>query len=278
VVEQGVVGSSLSADISMDSRPPEILDTVARLVRSLVSKPEAVGLAIPGQVNVHGLCWRLPNVPAFEGVAIAEELGNRLDCPIAVENRATAAALAERLYGHGRVHPSFLLVTLGTGVGGGLVIGHQLNPGTNGFGGELGHLCVDASPDAPLCGCGHRGCLEALLGARAVLRLFSELGGQALLLSQVVASARRGDFAGVKTLRQVGEALGWGLAFVQNLLDLNAIVLTGPLSVAFDLLEPAVREELRARSFSPLLAEVPVLCSNLGDTAAVIGAAYLTRL
>jgi glucokinase len=108
--------------------------------------------------------------------------------------------------------------------------------------------------------------------------MFSEFGGQALLLSQVVASARRGDFAGVKTVKAVGEALGWGLAFVQNLLDLNAIVLTGPLSLAFDLLEPAVREELRARSFSPLLAEVPILLSNLSDSAAVIGAAYLTRL
>jgi predicted NBD/HSP70 family sugar kinase len=278
VVERGVVGSSLSADISMDSRPPEILDKVASLVRQLVGTPEAVGLAIPGQVNMHGLCWRLPNVPAFEGVAIAEELGNRLDCPIAVENRATAAALAERLYGHGRVHPSFILVSLGAGVGGGLVIGHQLNPGTNGFGGEIGHLCVDAAPNAPLCGCGHRGCLEARLGARAVLRMFTEYGGQALLLSQVVASARRGDYAGVQTVKAVGEALGWGLAFVQNLLDLNAIVLTGPLSSAFDLLEPAVREELRARSFSPLLAEVPVLLSHLGDSAAVIGAAYLTRL
>lgn len=138
-----------------------ILDKVASLVRQLVSKPQAVGLAITGQVNMQGQCWRLPNVPAFEGV---------------------------------------------------------------------------------------------------------------------VASARRGDFAGVKTVKAVGEALGWGLAFLQNLLDLNAIVLTGPLSSAFDLLEPAVREELRVRSFSPLLAEVPLLLSGLGDSAAVIGAAYLTRL
>jgi predicted NBD/HSP70 family sugar kinase len=278
VVERGAVVRTRSAEVAANSRPADILDLVAREVRKLTSTPEAVGLAIPGQVNEQGRCWRLPNLPAFEGLAIAEELSVRLDCPVAVENRATAAALAERMYGHGRAHPSFILVTLGAGVGGGVVIGHQLNPGTHGFGGEIGHICVDPSLSAPLCSCGKRGCLEAFIGARAVLARFADLGGQALLLSQVVTSARRGDLAGVRTLESVGECLGWGLAFVQNLLDLNGIVLTGPLAAAFDLVEAGVRAELRKRAFSPLLAEVPILLSDLGDAAGILGAAYLTRL
>jgi predicted NBD/HSP70 family sugar kinase len=278
VVERGAVVRTRSAEVAPGLNPGQILDLVAREVRRLAETPEAVGLAIPGQVNEQGRCWRLPNVPAFEGLPIAEELSIRLDCPVAVENRATAAALAERMYGHGRAHPSFILVTLGAGVGGGVVIGHQLNPGTHGFGGEIGHICVDASQSAPICSCGKRGCLEAFIGARAVLSRFTDLGGQGLLLSQVVTSARRGELAGVRTLEAVGESLGWGLAFVQNLLDLNGIVLTGPLAAAFDLLEGGVRQELRKRAFSPLLAEVPILLSDLGEAAGILGAAYLTRL
>jgi glucokinase len=278
IVDHGRVLRSMLADTPPGAGPAQILDTIARVVNALGARPDAVGIAIPGEVNTDGRCWRLPNTRGFEGVRIAEEVSRRLHCPIAVENRATAGALAERLYGHGQQHQTFLLVSLETGIGGGLVIGHQLYPGSNGFGAEIGHICVDTSPDAPLCACGQRGCVEAFAGTRAVLRKFAELGGKAQELATVATSARRAEWIGVMAFETMGRALGRALATVQNFLDLGAVVFAGSAALHLDLLEPYVREELRLKAFAPPLAEVPLLLSDLGENAAVIGAAYLTTL
>ncbi len=278
IVENGEVVRSTATPTRAGSGAAEVLDTIASTVLALSSKPDAVGVAIPGEVNSEGRCWRLPNVPGFEGVHIAEELAKRLRCPIAVENDATTAALGERLYGHGREHPSFLMLTLGTGVGGGIVLGHQLYPGANGFAAEVGHMKVDTSPAAPLCACGQRGCVETFAGTRALLREYNRQGGQATEVLPIAVSARRGETAGLKTFEMMGSALGRLLANIQNLLDLNAVVFSGGISASFDLIEPYVRDALRANAFAPPLAEVPLLVSDLGERAGVIGAAHLTTL
>jgi glucokinase len=279
IVEGGEVVKSMSAATRLDTGPQEILDAIANTVLALTPKPEAVGVAIPGEVNAEGRCWRLANVPHFEGVPIGEELARRLGCPIAVENDATTAALGEQLYGHGRNNPSFLMVTLGTGVGGGLVLGHQLYPGSNGFAAEIGHNNIDSSPDAPLCACGQRGCIEAFSGTKALLRRFAELGGKAANeVLPISVSARRGEEAGKKTFEMMGTALGKGLAMIQNVLDLNAIVFSGGVSASFDLIEPYIRAALRQHVFGKPAGEVPLLVSELGERAGVIGAAHLTTL
>jgi glucokinase len=258
----------------------EILDLLANTVLGLAKDPEAVGIAIPGEVDAEGRCWRLTNVPGFTGIHIAEELSRRLNgCPIAVENDATSAALGERLYGHGREHPSFLMVTLGTGIGAGLVLGHMLYPGANGFAGEFGHLNIDQASDAPPCACGQRGCVEAYAGTKALIRRFQELGGPAVdEVLPIATSARRGDAAALEVFAGMGEGLGRGLAAVQNLLDLNAIVFTGGVSSSFDLIEPRLRSALKRHAFAPPLADVPLLVSELGERAGILGAAYLTTL
>lgn len=278
VVEGGEVVRSTSTATRPDTGPQEIMDAIASTVLALSAKPEAVGVAIPGEVNADGRCWRLANVPGFEGVPIGEELAKRLGCPIAVENDATTAALGEQLYGHGRQHPSFLMVTLGTGVGGGLVIGQQLYPGSNGFAAEIGHNNVDSSDSAPLCACGQRGCIEAFAGTRALLRRFAELGGTAGDVLSVSVSARRGEAAGQKAFEMMGRALGKGLATIQNVLDLNAIVFSGGISASFDLIEAHIRAGLREHVFGKPTGEVPLLVSELGERAGVIGAAHLTTL
>jgi glucokinase len=279
MVEGGEVVKSMSAATRLDTGPEEILDAIANTVLALTPKPEAVGVAIPGEVNAEGRCWRLANVPHFEGVPIGEELAKRLGCPIAVENDATTAALGEQLYGHGRDNPSFLMVTLGTGIGGGLVLGHQLYPGSNGFAAEIGHNNIDSSPDAPLCACGQRGCIEAFSGTKALLRRFTELGGKAATeVLPISVSARRGEEAGTKTFEMMGTALGKGLAVIQNVLDLNAIVFSGGVSASFDLIEPHIRAALRQHVFGKPAGEVPLLVSELGERAGVIGAAHLTTL
>lgn len=280
LVSGGNVVRSTTTETKAGLSPGEILDLLAKTVLELAPKPEAVGIAIPGEVDADGRCWRLTNVPGFAGVRIGEELSRRLHgAQIAVENDATSAALGERLYGHGREHPSFLMVTLGTGIGAGLVLGHMLYPGANGFAGELGHVNVDTSHEAPPCACGQYGCVEAYAGTKALIRKFQELGGgEAEDVATIAASARRGERAGLEVFAMLGEGLGRGVAAVQNMLDLNAIVFTGGVSNAFDLFEPHLRRGLTARAFAPPLAQVPLLVSALGERAGIIGAAYLTTL
>ncbi len=279
IVEEGRVVSSAVVSTPATEGPDKVLDAIARAVLQLDSHPKSVGVAIPGEVDPTGRCWGLPNVAGFRGVELGKGLSERLRCPVAVENDATTAALGEYLHGHGSRYPSFLMITLGTGIGGGLVIGGQLYPGSNGFAGEIGHINVDTSDGAPLCGCGKSGCLETYSGTSALRRKFVEEGGHEVEeIKEIAESARRGEAAGLATFRMMGLALGYGLANIQNVLDLNALVFTGGISASFDLIEPLVREGLRKYSFAQPPAEVPLVVSELGSTAGVVGAAYLTRI
>ena len=268
---------STSTATRLDTGPKEELDAVANTVLALTPKPEAVGVAIPGEVNAEGRCWRLANVPGFEGVAIGEELSKRLNCPIAVENDATTAALGEQLYGHGREHASFVMVTLGTGIGGGVVLERRLHRGAHGFGGEIGHVPIDRSPDAPLCGCGLRGCVEAFAGTHALLARYRAAGGTANEIREIATAAHGGEERARHVFDEMGVALAWMLTSVQNVLDLDAVVFSGGISKSFDLIAPGLRRQLRARAHAKPLGEIPLLVRALGDRAGIVGAATLVR-
>ncbi len=275
VAEDGQLVRSTLIDTNAGAPPEQMFDAIADVVRSLEDKPDSVGLAIPGEVDPDGRCWRLPNVPGFEGVRIADELSRRLGCPVVVENDASTAALGELLFGHGRQHPSFLLVTLGTGIGGGLAIAGKLRRGTHGFAGEIGHVRIDTSDGAWPCGCGKHGCMEAYAGTQGLLRRYNELGHKADSIHPIADAAHAGDAAARDVFSGMGSALGRGLSLIQNVLDLDALVFSGGISASFDLIEPSLRAELEARVFAPPLSDVPLLVSTVGEHAGVIGAAHL---
>lgn len=279
IVESGKIIRAVECATPQTGNAEDVLDAIARLVLELDSNPRSVGVAIPGEVDPQGRCWGLPNVPGFKGVALGEGLSQRLRCPVAVENDATTAALGEYLYGHGTRYPSFLMITLGTGIGGGLVIGGQLYPGANGFAGEIGHININPNPDAPPCGCGQKGCMETYTGTAALLRKFKEEGGgDATDIKTIAESARRGEGPGIAAFQMMGDALGRGLSNIQNVLDLSAVVFSGGISRSFDLIEPSLRAALRKHSFAEPPAEVPLVVSELGVSAGVVGAANLTRI
>jgi glucokinase len=267
-----------SIDTPVGRSAGEILDAIAEAVLALAPLPGRFGMAIPGEVDSRGKCFRLPNVPGFEGVEIAAELGRRTYADVTVENDGTTAAYAELLFGHGQRHGSFLMATLGTGIGGGLVIDRRLVRGKNGFAGEIGHVTVDASEDASPCVCGNRGCLEAYAGTKALLDAFRAAGGVATEVRDVAESALRGEHAGSVTFARMADRLAIALTSIQNVLDLDAIVFTGGISKSFGLIEPGLRAGLRRRRFAEPLAEVPLLVSELGDVAGVVGAAHLPGL
>jgi glucokinase len=277
-----VEGASVVQTESVATRaadgPSRILELIAETVRRIEAKPEAVGLAVPGIVAPDGVCFRLPNVPGFEGTNLAAELGKRLDCRVVVENDATTAALAEMIEGHGRNYPSFLMLTLGTGIGGGLVLDRKLRRGAHGFAGEVGHTPIERSKSAWTCGCGLPGCLESYSGTKGLLRRYAELGGVATEILPIAEAARRGESAATETFAMMGRALGVGIAGFQNTLDLDAIIFTGGISSSFDLIRQSLSTSLAEHAFAPPLAEVPLLVSELGDRTGLLGAAYLTTL
>jgi len=275
IVDNGEVVGSAAVDTPRQAPPAEVIDRIADVVHELDRHPLAVGLAIPGQVDYYGMVWRLPNVPGFEAVPIAQLLMTKLDCQVVVENDATAAALGEHLWGRGRGFASYLLVTLGTGIGGGLVINDRLVRGAHGFTAEIGHIRINSSVDAWPCICGQRGCVEAYAGTRGLLRKFAEAGGRATRIRQIAESARRGEPAGLEVFAHMGRWLGGLLVNVQNLLDLDAFVFTGGISQSFDLIEPSLHATMREQAFAPPLGQVPLLVSQLGPRAGLVGAAYL---
>lgn len=267
-----VEATSVPSDSS--GGPLPLLDSIAGGVRELDPNPVAVGFAIPGEVDEQGRCYRLPNVAGFEGVAVRAEMEARLGCPVRIDNDATVAALAELHFGHGREHPSFLLLTLGTGLGGGVAIDGKLRRGRHGFAGELGHIPLHREGAWP-CVCGQIGCFETYVGTRALKREFAARGGKADEVSEIAEAARRGDAAAIAAFDCMGEALGDGIRSLQAVLDVDAIVFSGGISHAFDLFERSCREALRERAFGPPLAEVPLLVSALGSDAGQVGAALL---
>jgi glucokinase len=275
VVTGGVIARLESVETPSAGGPEAALDAIAQLVRRLGPVPHAIGVAIPGEVDAAGRCYRLPNVPGFEGIPIGAEIERRLGCAVVVENDSTSAALGELMHGHGRTWASFLLATLGTGVGGGLVLDGKLRRGAHGFAAELGHVRVASGADAWPCACGLSGCLEAYAGTQGLLRRYAELGGRASEPVQIFEAAERGDAAAIETFRGMGEALGIGMAQAQNVVDAEALVFSGGISAAFAWFEPALRRALAANAFGAPAGQVPLLVSELGAHAGLIGAAEL---
>jgi len=268
-----------------------LLSTIAEAIAEVRRGYEVGGvcLAVPGFILAReNKVLSAANLEAIEGIPLKEELGGRTGLPVTVENDANAAAWGEFRFGAGKDVEDLVLVTLGTGVGGGVISHGVLLRGARGTGGELGHITVQ--PAGPRCGCGNRGCLEALASGTAIARRAKKVASErpdsglgrlaakrAPLGEDVLDLACRGDEASVKVLQETGTWLGIGLATFVNIFDPEVIAIGGGVSEAGDLvLEPA-RRELRLRSHSPSRDLVEVKEATLGAKSGMLGAAALAR-
>jgi glucokinase len=256
-----------------------VLDELARLVSDRACA--IVGLALPGPVTATAEGLFVPNLAGrWTRQAIAKRLGR-----VELVNDGHAFALAESRLGAGRDAHDVVCLTLGTGVGGGVVLGGRLHRGALGRAGEIGHLTVD--PDGPPCVCGNRGCLEAFASGPAIVAatvlalaedrptLLRELaGGDAAALSPALVgtAAARGDALAREVLGRAGIALGIALANVSAVLAPQVAVVGGGVAGALDAMRPAIDDVLRRRA--GLLAPVPVVAARLGASAGAIGAAH----
>jgi glucokinase len=249
----------------------------------------AVGAGVAGLVDAaEGVLRFSPNV-AWRDLPIAPRMREALGLPCQLDNDANVAAWGEWRFGAGRGYRHMLLVTLGTGIGGGIVAGRRLFRGAHGFGGEIGHIIVE--PDGPLCGCGNRGCWEQVASGHAIGRLGREAareqpeGSLALLAGgdpdavtgvTVTRASREGDPVAIGILHEVGRRLGEGIAGLINVLDPQVVVVGGGAVEAGEpLLGPARERCAEAIEGAAYRPAVPIVAAELGNDAGAVGAAAL---
>ena len=238
--------------------------------------PEAVGIGMPSLVDHQaGTIVSSVNIP-FEGVALGEELGSRLGVPVYLDNDANCAALAEAQFVEDAPAQHLVMLTLGTGVGGGVIIGGRIFRGATGLGGELGHSVVQA--DGPECpgSCPNRGCLEALCSGTALEReATARANGGRVKGKQVVEAARGGDADALGLLEELGTWLGVGISNYVNIFEPQHFVIGGGLSAAADLFLERAKEEAASRALPALFERVRISVAQAGNDAGVIGAGLL---
>ncbi len=268
--------------------PENIIDTLARLA-GVLAPFDTLGVGVPGLVTRDGVIRASPNLVDVTDFQVGALLSERLGVRVEVDNDATCAAVAEWKTGAAQGLTDFVMVTLGTGIGGGVVAGGQLVRGANGFTGEIGHIVVD--PDGPFCPCGRRGCWERYasgsgLGrlareaatARRVRRVVELAGGDADQVrgEHVQAAAREGDHDALTVIDTFGRWVALGLVNLTNVLDPQAFVLGGGLAASADLYIGPIQQWFTEYLYAPDLRPHPALTfAHLSEHAGAVGAALL---
>jgi glucokinase len=272
-----------------DGNSAVVMDAVHTTVALLraESEPVAIGVGSAGMVDfAAGAVAFAPNLP-FRDVPIRDLVADRSGLPCVMDNDANAAAWGEFRFGAGQGSRHMLLVTVGTGIGGGVVWNGALYRGAHGFAAEIGHVIVE--PGGPSCGCGNRGCWEQVAGGKALDRMGAAeagarpdgaiarlAGGGEVKGAHVTEAADRGDRAALDIVEEVGRRLGEGLAGLVNILDPDTIVVGGGVAEAGDLiLAPARRAFVGAVEGADHRPDVPIVLATLGNEAGAIGAAAL---
>lgn len=254
-----------------------ILDNIAGLVGHMADvtglRPESVGLGTPGISDPASGRMKNSNTTVLKGRPLRDDLQYLLGVPVAMANDANCFALAEARFGAARGAESVFGVIMGTGVGGGVVLGGHVHAGAQGIAGEWGHNLLE--PGGAACYCGRIGCVETVLSGPALERYYESKGGNATRLPEIVRRAREGtDMAATLTVERLIDFFGRALGVVVNILDPEVIVLGGGVGNVDELYSAGV-ESLARYVFNDSLT-TRVVRPQLGDSAGVFGAALLT--
>jgi glucokinase len=260
-------------------RDAVIADIVASIQRLRAgagdAHPVGIGIGVAGFIIMEkGIISISPNLPFFENFPMRDEVERLLQSPVILENDANVAALGEKWIGAGQDVDDLVLLTLGTGIGGGIVCGGKILHGFVGMAGELGHTTV--VPNGNPCICGNTGCLEKHASATAITVYARMMGLGENLTSQAVYELAAGGNARARVcFERMGEALGIGLANLVNTFNFPLYLLSGGVLGAWDLFAPPMIEELKRRSFVFRSTSTRVEKAVLGSDAGLYGAAYL---
>jgi glucokinase len=306
--DKGIL-DSLTLRTRLEAGPACVVDDMCEAITQLIDRHSnghflaGIGVGSPGPLELPaGRLHHPPNLPGWDGFPLLDEIEKRLSRPVVIESDANLAALAENALGVGKALgvDSFCMLTLGTGVGNGIILNGRLWHGANGMGGEAGHMTI--YPDGPVCGCGNNGCLEACASATALVNAAERMiavgkapGLAALKRDQgsltaldLSTAARQGNADAKLIYEDAARALGICLAGLINILNLPLYVIGGGVATSWDLIERPLFQELERRSYVYALTApgraaskgmpgggTKVLPAKLGSEAGLLGACIL---
>ncbi len=295
VSKNGEVLLMLRAPARADDAAAETVTNISAQVLALqdaarckgLGRALAIGVSVPGPLNFRtGVVYAAPHVKAWRGFPLRRHLERVLKRPIIVENDANAWTLGEWWRGAARGCKNVVLLTLGTGIGGGLIVDGKLVRGRNGMAAELGHVFVEA--DGMPCDCGAHGCLEAYAsasGLRGLLKRrlrceerklpapYLDRNG-AFSARGLTAAARAGDQIAIEMFEVAGRYLGIAIASFINTFNPERVVIGGGVAGALPLMRPAMMREVKARAFAAAVAQARIVKAALGPEGGVVGAAF----
>ena len=283
----GKIHDQLKQRTPRGDSPDVIVDALAAAAGKWSSdgrRIAAASIMVPGTVdNQNAVVVQAPNLPSLTNFPLKSVLEERFGWPVLLENDANAAAVGEMWLGAARGCRDVVSVTLGTGVGGGVILDGELWRGAHGSAGEIGHTTVD--PFSGLkCKCGNVGCLELFASATAIVRMTREnlpefpqsaLTGEDLDAEKVYCAGRKGDELALRVFRRFGVYLGIGLANLINIIDPEIIVIAGGVVNGWDLFAPHMQYEVNERAVRVTAQQVQIAAAQCGDNAGLLGAARL---
>lgn len=249
---------------------------------------EGIGFGLPGQVDFKsGIVRLITNIPGWVEIPLAKMIEDEFHIPTRIDNDVRCAALGELNFGAGKGCENLICITVGTGIGSGLIVNGKLVRGASNAAGEIGHIKLQMQ-DGPICGCGDIGCLEAFASGPSIVAMAEEyiMGGKSTKYREmangnditpfiVAEAAKAGDAVARRIYTKMGEYIGIGLASVVNLLNPEKIIIGGGVAGAGDILFTPLKETLKKRAMKIAGDTVEVVPAQLGNTAGVIGASLL---
>ena len=263
--------------------PQDLIRAIAILTEELISEhtlkrsnARALAIGVPGPVDSEkGIVHFLPNLPGWRNVNLARILSQKLKLSVKVENDANLFTLGEFYFGAGRGFKNIVGVTLGTGIGGGIILNNALYRGGKFAAGEIGHIPVVAA--GKRCNCGGRGCLEAYVGNQIILKRAERKFKRRLDLESLSRLARQGNRKAIAIWQDTGYFLGIALTGVVNLLNPDAIIIGGGVANAGKILFDKIRCLVKERAMEVQAKQVKIIRSRLGEDAALLGSTTLIK-
>jgi glucokinase len=289
VTRDGQVAARRESAFEPAELAPKLAQLVSELRDSTEARVAAVGLGVPGLVNPQtGRVVISSDLPSVMREDLRSTLSDAVGLPVTLDNDANAGAMGEYTAGAGRGSRNMFYVTIGTGIGGALILDGRLWRGASGFAGEFGHITID--PEGVECTCGNVGCLETVASAPNIVRRtherlmrdstssLSRLGlNKNFTAADIAHEAKNGDDFAALMMARTGRSIGTAIAAVINLLNTERIVLGGGVMDAGNLILEPVIAEARRRSFQPNFESTQIVAATLGPDAVPIGAALLAR-
>lgn len=293
VSPQGELLEKIALDTEVKEGRERVIADMVGAIRDLQGRMRGaslagIGIGVPGVINLAtGMIRQSPNLPGWNEFPVRDDIERLLKAPVILENDANAAALGEHWVGAGKEVSGLCILTLGTGIGGGIILDGKIWHGQDGMGGELGHMTID--PNGALCGCGNLGCIEAYASATAILRMAhaainvgrspalrraAEEVGE-LTAEIIYITAQQGDRVAREIFELVGRSLGVAIGNLINIFNLPLYVLAGGVARGWDAFEAHLMDEVQKRSVVYRATQTRIEPSKLGAEAGLLGAAYL---